>query len=131
MKKTNLFSVLKDVFATKTGKLHQCFNFQQAITSSYMFQRWVSMESCPSAYTVNATTNRLWLGLSDDKEMWYKLLTVVLEKRNFYKINYIKKAEKVVSEAKDKEVDELSSRNEISKREALEYWEMLDKLKKG
>lgn len=131
MKKTNLFNVLKDVFVAKTGKLHQCFNFHQVIASTYLFQRWISMESSSSAYMVNATTNRLWRGLGDDKETWYKLLTVVLGKKNFHKINYIKKSEKVISEARDKEVEELARCNEISKREALEYWEMIDKLKRG
>lgn len=112
-----IYTILKDIFKTKDGTLHTKPDFNQALQSTYMLQRWISMDSIDTAHLVNETTNKLWIGLADDKELWYKLYLTLINKKNYHKISYIKRPKAVVSEKKEKMVEELANRNELSKRE--------------
>ena len=130
MKKTNIYEVIKDIISTKSGELHKCFNFNQAVTSNYILQRWISMDTPETTHLVNETTNKLWLGLDDNKELWYKLLSTLINKKTYRKIIYIKKKERIINEKRDKEIEEFVSRYQLSKREILEYYKVIDKLNK-
>ncbi len=60
----------------------------------YLVNRWISMNDGESANLINETTNKLnYLG--NDREMHYKMLLNVLPKKQYNRINYIKKIEKV------------------------------------
>jgi hypothetical protein len=119
----NIFHILRDVLQTKSGTLNEKPDFK-ATFSPFLIQRWLSMESKTNAYLLNETTNKLWSGLEDDKQLWYKLYLVLINKKAYNKINYIKKSEKIVNEKREKEVEELAKRNRISKREIEEYLEL-------
>lgn len=123
-----IYNVLKDLFTVKTGKLINDPSFNDAFVSNYMIQRWVSMESPVNAYLVNETTNKLWKAFENNKEMLYKLYTVLIKKQSFKKIPYIKKAEKKVNEKTEKLVEHLALKNQISKREVEEHLDMLNVL---
>jgi len=130
MKKTNLFEVIRDIATIKSGDLNKRFNFNDAVSSNYILQRWISMVSNESACILNETTNKLWLGFDDNKELWYKLMLTIIPQNRYKKVTYIKKIGKIVNEKKDKDVEELANRYQLSQREVLEYQELIDKLKK-
>ena len=90
------------------------------------------MDSTKNAYLVSETTNKLCKALADDKEMWYKLLLILVDKKPSYKkIRYLKREKKIVNEEKDKAIEELSRIYEISKREVEEKMNTLNELVRG
>lgn len=121
---TTIYTILKDLFQIKSGKLDQSLDYDEAVKSNYLLQRWISMESSNSSIIVNEITNKLWIGLEDDKKLWYKLLNTILYKKNFGKIKYIKKSDKKTDENIEKVIECLANRNELSKREIEEYLEL-------
>ena len=124
---TNTFIILKDLFQTKSGKLVDAPDFRTNF-SPFLIQRWVSMDSKDNAYLVNETTNKLWSGLEDDRELWYKLYMTLISKKVYKKIAYIKKAEKTVNEKRTKLVELLAKRNNISQREVEQNLDILNSM---
>lgn len=59
----------------------------------YLINRWISMLDGESANIVNETTNKKNY-LDNDKEMHYKMLLNVVPKKQYKKIEYIKKNSK-------------------------------------
>ena len=59
-----IFDILKDIIQNKTGKCVESLEFDEAIGSHYILQRWLSMYSTLDAYILNETTNKLWQVLS-------------------------------------------------------------------
>lgn len=127
---TNIFTILKDVFQTKSGNLSDELDFNESF-NPYIFQRWITMESTESAHIANETTNKIWNGLEDNQEMWYKLYITLIKKRNFKKIPYIKRAKMVTNEKKDLEIAQLAKQHNISQREVKEYLNMIESHEKG
>ena len=125
---TTIFAILKDIVQTKSGACLEDSDFRTNC-SPYLLQRWLSMESPNTACLVNETTNKIWSGLADDRELWYKFYLAFITKKNYTKIPYIKKAEKIVNEERDKEVERLAKKNRISKREVEGYLDMLTTMK--
>jgi|LakMenE01Jun11ns_1017448.scaffolds.fasta_scaffold9123809_1 hypothetical protein len=127
-----IFNILDDIFRNKTGELINNNEFNDALQSPYMLQRWVSMNSTQNALLVSETTNKLCKGLSDDKEMWYKLyLTLVDKSKSYKKIRYLKRDKKVVNEDRDKMIAELARRYEISKKEAENRMKQIESMNQG
>ena len=127
-----IFNILDDIFRTKTGELINNNEFDSALQSPYMLQRWVSMHSTQAALLTSETTNKLCKGLSDDKEMWYKLYLILIDKNKSYKkIRYLKRDKKIVNEDRDKLVSDLARRYEISKREAENMMKLQEELSQG
>lgn len=127
-----IFTILDDIFRNKTGELINNNEFNEALQSPYMLQRWVSMHSTQSALLVSETTNKLCKGLSDDKEMWYKLyLTVIDKSKSYKKIRYLKRDKKVMNEDRDKMIAELARRYETSKKEAENRMKQIESMKQG
>ena len=129
-----IYDILRDIFQNKTGDLNKEHSFNEAYGSNYLMQRWISMNSPADAYILNETTNKLWRGLEDDKNLWYKLFIAVTKKQKSTKINYIKKEKKTVNDTQDKIVEALTQRNELSKREIetnLDLLQLLGKDTKG
>jgi hypothetical protein len=124
-----IFDILKDVLNTKSGTLTKESDFSTTF-NPYLVQRWVSMDSKENAHLVNETTNKLWSGLEDDKELWYKLYLTLLNKKNYRKIAYIKKSEKVVNEKREKEIEDLAKQYKLSKREVEQYLELVEYMEK-
>ena len=132
-----IYTVLKDIFKTKEGKLHTKPDFSQALQNNYILQRWISMDSTENAYLVNETTNKIWSGLADDKELWYKLYLILINKKSYHKIGYIKRPSTVVNEKRKKLIDDESIKHQLSKREIetniklIEWFEQVesDKMK--
>jgi hypothetical protein len=56
----------------------------------YLVNRWISMYDGESATIINETTNKKNY-LDNDKEMHYKMLLNVVPKKQYRKIDYIKK----------------------------------------
>lgn len=125
-----IYDVLRDIFQNKTATLIDDHEFKDAYASNYLMQRWVSMDSPDNTLKVNETTNKLWKGLEDDKDLWYKLFIALTEKKRFTKISYIKKQKKIVNEKRNNLINMLSNRNEISKRETEENLNLLEMLGK-
>ena len=121
-----IFDVLRDIFQNKTGKCCEKVDFDSSLLSNYIFQRWVSMSSLGDALLTSEITNKLYNGLDDDKRMWYKLFTVLLEKRKFGNCNYIKRAVKQKDDSHDAAVTYFSELYGISKREVANYCEFFD-----
>ena len=61
---------------------------------------------------------------------WKPVVSTLIPTKAYKKIAYIKKKEKVVNENKNKEVEELAKKYQLSEREILEYLELMDKLNK-
>lgn len=127
-----IFDILNDIFRNKTGELLNNNEFYEVLQSPYILQRWVSMDSTQNAYLTSETTNKLCKALADDKEMWYKLFLVLVDKKNGYKkIRYLKREKRTVNEEKDKIIEELSKRYEISKREVELKMNTLEEIGRG
>lgn len=104
----SLFDLLRETVEHKTGKFHIEPTFNDSMPSPYLYQRWVSMTNATNSFLLCQTSNKLYMGLDDDKEMWYKLMVVLIEKRKFKKINYIKRAKKDRSDEEKKMLEKLS-----------------------
>ena len=127
-----IFNILDDIFRHKTGELINNSEFKDALQSPYMLQRWVSMHSTQTALLVSETTNKLCKGLSDDKEMWYKLyLTLVDKSKAYKKIRYLKRDKKVINEDRETMIAMLARRYEISKKEAENRMKQMELMKRG
>lgn len=127
-----IFNILDDIFRHKTGELINNSEFNDALQSPYMLQRWVSMHSTQTALLVSETTNKLCKGLSDDKEMWYKLyLTLVDKSKAYKKIRYLKRDKKVINEDRETMIAMLARRYEISKKEAENRMKQMELMKRG
>lgn len=125
-----IFNILDDIIRNKTGKLINNHEFYETIQSTYILQRWVSMYSTQNSYLLAETTNKLCKGFADDKALWYKLLLVLVEKKNGYKkVNYLKREKVVINEEKEKMIEQLANVREISKREIREQMKMIEELK--
>lgn len=116
-----IFDILKDIIQDKKGNLNESSEFFEAINSTYMIQRWCSMESVKSSYIINETLNKLYKGISDDKVMLYKLLVKLIDKDKYKKIRYIKRSNIVVNEEVDVIIGQIAKNMEISKSEVEEY----------
>lgn len=119
---TTIFTILTDILQKKKGNLHTDSEFSNALKSSYLFQRWVSMSHPMNAFLLNETTNKIALGLGNDLELWYKLFLVLIEKNPSYqKINYIKKKTITENEELQKLIQILQIKNNLSEREIRQY----------
>ena len=122
--------ILRDIFQNKTATLNDKHEFNDVYASNYLMQRWVSMDSTNNAVIINEVTNKLWKGLEDDKELWYKLFIALTEKKKFTRIKYYKKQKKEINEKRKILIDKLSIRNELSKREVEDKLNLLELLGK-
>jgi hypothetical protein len=88
----DIFDYLNDILFAKKGC--NVKNIDEIKTyNPYLVNRWVSMFDGESANIVNETTNKKNY-LNNDKEMHYKLLLKVVPKKQYKKIDYIKKPAK-------------------------------------
>lgn len=127
---TTIYNLLNDIFKVKSGKYLNSPDFNEAVASNYMLQRWISMDSPSNAYLINETTNKLWNSFENDKQMLYKLYLVLIDKQSYNKIKYIKKSNKVINEKRVKLMEILAKRNQISQREVEQHLELLVNLNK-
>lgn len=86
----------------------------------FMVQRWCSMHSTAVATLVNETTNRYWNILSDKRD-WYISLDTVIPKCSFKKINYLKKSKKDIDPKNKEYIQKIAASLEISTREVINY----------
>ncbi len=115
---TTIFSILNDLMHKKNGNLHKQHDFPQAVKSPYLLQRWVSMATTDSAYIVNETTNKIYAGLNNNSELWYKLYFTLLPKTPSHKKTaYIKKSSEKINEKTEEIITILQNRNQLSRRE--------------
>jgi hypothetical protein len=121
----NIYDLLKDIFQNKKGDLIAEHSFNDAFTSPFLVQRWISMQSPTNAVLINESTNKLWKGLADDKNLWYKLYITLINKEKFGKISYIKKEKKIINETQNKIIEKLSERNQLSQKETESNLELL------
>lgn len=115
-----IIDIITDIVSTKSGKLCEDSEFFEAITSNYLLQRWVSMTTPNNLYMINETTNKLAKVYENDKEFLYKLLTVLIEKDDYARVNYIKKQKEVINEEEKSKITKLARMYECSEREIKE-----------
>lgn len=129
---TTIYLILKNIFHIKSEKLIDQPNFDEALSSNYMLQRWLSMESPTTAHLLNETTNKLWNAFDNDKKMWYKLYMVLINKKpeTYKKIVYFKKTKKIKNEKTEQIIETLANRNQISQRETEQHLALLTMLNK-
>ena len=119
---TTIFTILNDLLQKKGGNLHTQTDFTPAVKSPYLLQRWVSMTTPANVELINETTNKIYSGLENKPDLWYKLFYTVIQKTpNSKKIQYIKKASEKTNETMEKTIEVLQKRNELSYREICEY----------
>ena len=89
MNHMDIFDYMKNVLFYK--KAYKKENFEEIKKyNPYIINRWISMYDAESANIINETSNKLnYLG--NDKEMHYKMLLNILPKKQYKKIQYIKK----------------------------------------
>lgn len=85
----------------------------------FMVQRWCSMHSPAVTTIVNETTNKYWSVLSEKKD-WYVALNTIIPKCNYKKIEYYKKSKKD-TEANKEYLQKIANTLEISTREVISY----------
>ena len=126
----NLYDLLKEIIQTKKGTANKEHTFNDAFTSPFLMQRWLSMDTPLTASIINITSNKLYKGLDDDKNLWYKLFIVLNNKKTYKKIAYIKKEAKTENKTESKMIEKLSERNELSKHEVENNLKLLEALGK-
>ena len=122
----NINDVMKDLIQNKSGTLIDDPNYQTAIKTNYLLQRWISMFSEDNSSILAETTNKLWNGLDDDSRMWYMLLTKIIPSNKYYKTVYFKKSKSDNIDNIDDVVKLLSDRYELSERDIRIYIEDFD-----
>lgn len=126
-----IFNILKDIIYTKSGTLINNQEFNDVISSPYILQRWISMESTQNAYLVSETTNKLCKGLLEDKELWYKLYITLIDKKPYKKIKYLKRDKQIINEDENQMIEKLGRIYEMSKTEIKENMTMVELIHKG
>jgi hypothetical protein len=116
----NIFSQLKDVIQTKSGKLLEDFDTYQDF-QPYLLCRWISMHNPHFAVLLNDTLNMCYPGITT-KDQWYQLLVSIIPKDRYKYIKYIKKNKKEKNQ-NDNIIESLSSILQISKRETIIFLE--------
>jgi len=111
-----LFDVLTSILEKKNQEINKNPDFVQAVSTNYMLQRWLTMTNGTIASILNDTTNKVWRGLCDDRQMWYKILNVLVPKTKTKPV-YMKKANHTVNKEKEKALELMAKRFELSTRE--------------
>jgi hypothetical protein len=84
-----IFDYIKNILFYK--KPYQAQNFEEAKQyNPFLVNRWMSMYDGETAKIVNETTNKINY-FQNDKEMHYKMLLNIVPKKEYRKIEYIKK----------------------------------------
>lgn len=87
-----IFDYLNNILFSKRG--YDVKNLEDIKKyNPYLVNRWISMYDGESANIINETTNKKNY-LDNDKEMHYKMLLNVVPKKQYRKIEYIKKISK-------------------------------------
>jgi hypothetical protein len=115
-----IFSQLKDVIETKSGRLLDDFDTFQDF-QPYLICRWISMHNPQFAILLNDTTNHLYKGLVS-KEQWYQLLISIIPKDKYRYIKYIKKSKKEKNQD-ESIIQQLAVTLQTSQREVCQFLE--------
>jgi hypothetical protein len=84
-----IFDYIKNILFNK--KKYREENFEETKQyNPFLVNRWISMYDGESAKIINETTNKINY-FQNNKEMQYKMLLHVVPKKDFRKIEYIKK----------------------------------------
>jgi hypothetical protein len=84
-----IFDYIKNILFNK--KSYQSKNIDALPKyNSFSINRWISMYDGDSAKIINETTNRINY-FQNDKEIHYKMLLNLIPKKQYRKIEYIKK----------------------------------------
>jgi hypothetical protein len=118
----NFFDILRTLLFAKKAAEDLCSEGLQQF-SPFMVNRWVSFYDKSKSIFINETFNK-FASLFEDKNEMYKLYFNLIPQSKFKKINYIKK--KKESQEEDIRVSVIAKNNMLSKREVLQYIDLID-----
>jgi hypothetical protein len=116
------FDILRTLLFVKKTAEDLCSEGLQQF-SPFMVNRWVSFYDKSKSIFINETFNK-FASLFEDKNEMYKLYFNLIPQSKFKKINYIKK--KKESQEEDIRVSVIAKNNMLSKREVLQYIDLID-----
>ena len=123
----NFFQLQNKLFYSKKVKAEDLDAEGEQAFVPFLFNRWLSFYNNDMSVFTNETFNK-FSTIFDDKQQAYRLYYYLIPRLKWKKITYIKKKKK---EAEEEENLQLIAKNKnISKRELLQYVELVKTLAK-
>ena len=123
----NFFQLQNKLFYSKKDKAGDLDTEGEQAFVPFLFNRWLSFYNNDMSVFTNETFNK-FSTIFDDKQQAYRLYYYLIPRLKWKKIGYIKKKKKDVAE--EEHLQLIAKNKNISKRELLQYVELVKTLAK-